>query len=214
MSYLEQLYNNLENQRTNKSDIWIRDVRTNSIRAIKEEDNERKFVISFSSEEPYNRWYGTEILDHSEGCLDLTRLTEIGCVLFNHKRDCVIGKITKAWVENNRGCAEIEFDTDEESEKIYQKVKNGTLKGISVGYQVDSWEEVMPNKTSADGKFKGPASIARKWTPLEVSVVSIPADSSVGVGRDLEQNKKTGTRSLQEWQVQINKNKQKLGGSK
>lgn len=135
------------------------------IRALGGEGNERKFELSFSSEEPYTRYWGVEILDHGEGCMDLTRLQEIGCVLFNHNRDAVIAKVNRVWTENNRGKAEIEFDTDEDAEKIYQKVKSGTLKGVSVGYVVDAWEEVLSNKESADGRFKGPCRIARKWTP-------------------------------------------------
>ena len=132
-----------------------RELAGDSIRAIEGEGNERKFVISFSSEEPYERWWGTEILDHSDGAVDLTRLNEIGCLLFNHNRDKVIGKINRAWIQDMRGMAEVEFDTDEGSELIYQKVRGGTLKGVSVGYQIDSWEEVMPNKQSADGRFTG-----------------------------------------------------------
>ena len=160
-----------------------------NIRAIEGEGNERKFILSFSSEEPYERWYGTEILDHSDTAVDLKRIQEIGCLLFNHNRDEVIGKITKAWIENNRGMAEVEFDTDEKSEIIYQKVKSGTLKGVSVGYNIDAWEEVLANKQSADGKVTGPAFIARKWAPYEISIVSVPADPTVGVGRDLENRK-------------------------
>ena len=124
------------------------------------EESTRKFTLSFSSEEPYTRWFGPEILDHSEGAVDLTRLQEIGVVLYNHKRDDVIGKVTRVWVENSKGQAEIEFDNDELSETIRQKVESGTLKGVSVGYMVDSWEEVMPGKKSADGKFTGPCYIA------------------------------------------------------
>ena len=116
----------------------------------------------------------------------MSRLTEMGVVLYNHKRDVVIGKITRAWVENRRGCAEIEFDSDEQSEIIRQKVESGTLKGVSVGYMVDSWEEVMPGKQSADGLYTGPCSIARRWAPYEISIVSIPADTTVGVGREME----------------------------
>ena len=151
-----------------------------------EEEGSRRYTLSFSSEEPYMRWFGNEVLDHGEGAVDLSRLSDIGVVLFNHKRDEVIGKITRAWIENNRGQAEIEFDTDDQSEMIRQKVDSGTLKGVSVGYQVDSWEEVMPGKSSADGRFTGPCSIARKWTPYEISIVSVPADSTVGVGREME----------------------------
>lgn len=155
-------------------------------RAVDGEGSDRKRIISFSSEEPYERWFGMEILSHADGALDLTRLNEIGVVLFNHKRDYVVGKINRAWVEDNRGCAEIEFDTDDDAEKIFGKVESGTLKGVSVSYRVDSWEEVAAGKTSADGRFTGPCEIALKWTPLEISIVSIPADATVGVGRDME----------------------------
>lgn len=157
-----------------------------SIRAVEGEGKERTFILSFSSEEPYARWFGQEILDHSEECVDLTRLNSIGVVLYNHKRDKVIGKINKAWIENARGCAEITFDSDAESEIIYQKVKSGTLKGVSVGYLVENWEEVMPNKASQDGRFTGPCSIAKRWAPYEVSIVSVPADPTVGVGRSMD----------------------------
>lgn len=187
-----------------------RELASDSIRAIEGEGNERKFVISFSSEEPYERWWGTEILDHSEGAVDLARLNEIGCLLFNHNRDKVVGKINRAWIQDMRGMAEVEFDTDEGSELIYQKVRGGTLKGVSVGYQIDSWEEVMPNKQSADGRFTGPADIARKWTPYEISIVSVPADPTVGVGRKLEEATEQGAQSRTlDWyerQLQINQN--------
>lgn len=194
--------------RTGRENKAFRDL-PHSIRAVEGEGNERKFIISFSSELPYGRWWGSEILDHSEGCVDLTRLNEIGCVLFNHHRDNVIGKINRAWIEDGRGEAEIEFDTDAESEKIFQKVSSGTLKGVSVGYVVDSWEEIMANKTSADGRFKGPASVAKKWTPFEVSIVSVPADPTVGVGRE---EGSTG-RSFTDYERQLIVNKNLIGGN-
>lgn len=186
-----------------------RELAVNSIRAMEGEGNERKFILSFSSEEPYERCWGIEILDHSDGAVDLTRLNEIGCLLFNHNRDKVLGKINRAWIQDMRGMAEIEFDTDEGSELIYQKVRSGTLKGVSVGYQIDSWEEVMPNKQSADGRFTGPADIARKWTPYEISIVSVPADPTVGVGRELEETEPGTQNRTLDWyerQLQINQN--------
>nr|DAW26757.1 MAG TPA: major capsid protein [Caudoviricetes sp.] len=184
-----------------------------SLRSIEGEGNERKFELSFSSEEPYLRWFGQEILDHhTEGAVDLSRLNSIGCVLFNHDRNKVIGRINRAWVEDKRGHAEIEFDEDEASEVIYQKVKSGTLKGVSVGYIVENWEEVMANKQSEDG-FVGPCSIARKWAPYEVSIVSVPADPTVGVGRSEEDpgaegdvKERDASMDMYERQLQINKN--------
>ena len=157
--------------------------RFSSINVREIDEQKRQVELSFSSEEPYERWFGPEILSHAPGAPDLTRLNEIGCLLYNHNRDKVIGRIDKAWLDNERGKALVTFDEDDESEKIYQKVKSGTLKGVSVGYQVDSWEEVSAGKVSSDSKHIGPCSIALRWLPYEISIVSIPADPSVGVGR-------------------------------
>ena len=175
-------------------------------RAEGQEDSRRR-TISFSSEEPYRRWFGMEILDHAENALDLSRLNEVGVLLFNHDTDKVVGKVIRAWVENHRGMAEVEFDTDDDAEKIFGKVKSGTLKTTSVRYSVDSWEEVVAGTTSADGRFTGPCQIARKWTPLEVSIVSVPADATVGVGRADDPEQATAKDlSVYEKQIQINKN--------
>ena len=172
------------------------------------DEEERTVELSFSSETPYERWFGPEVLDHAEGCVDLKRLKEIGCVLFNHDRDVVLGQIVKAWVENGRGKARIRFDDDEQAEAIFRKVKSGTLKGVSVGYSVDNWETVAPGKKSVDGRFKGPCRVAKRWMPYEISIVSIPADDTVGVGRQKEETQEQKGRSL-DWfirQNQINKN--------
>lgn len=156
------------------------------IRAVGDDAEGRSFTLSFSSEEPYKRWFGLEILDHKAGAVNMSRLDSLGVVLFNHDRDRVLGKISRAWIENGRGQAEIEFDRDAASEEIYQKVRSGTLRGVSVGYRVDDWEDVSEGHKSADGRFTGPCAIARHWTPFEVSIVSVPADPTVGVGRDME----------------------------
>ena len=151
------------------------------------EENSKQVELSFSSEEPYRRLFGDEILDHSEGCVDLSRLNDIGVVLFNHDRDKVIGKVINARVEEGRGKATIEFDDDDFSKNIKKKVDSGTLKAVSVGYRVNVWEEVKKGSTSTDGRFKGECVIAKKWQPYEISIVSVPADSTVGVGRTMEE---------------------------
>ncbi len=176
-----------ENEGNKREGAQQRFLSDSSIRAMEGEGNERKFILSFSSEVPCERWYGTEILSHSEGAVNLERLNSIGCVLYNHNRDKVIGKILRAWTEDGRGYAEIEFDQDDDSEVVFRKVTSGTLKGVSVGYMVDVWEDVAANKQSSDGRFVGPCSIATRWTPHEISIVSIPADPTVGVGRSQEQ---------------------------
>ena len=195
-----------QNQTMNKESEMQRYSTGISVREIDEE--KRQVELSFSSEEPYERWFGPEILSHNTGAVDLTRLNEIGCLLYNHNRDKVIGRIDNAWVENGRGKALVTFDDDEESDKIYQKVKSGTLKGVSVGYQVDSWEEVSAGKVSSDGKHIGPCSIALRWLPYEISIVSIPADPSVGVGRSFGQPEEPTQSALNQrsLQLKINQN--------
>jgi phage head maturation protease len=199
-------------EKRNKN-FGTRSFETSSIRAV--EGSERRFILSFSSEEPYKRWFGMEILDHGPGAVDLSRLNSVGVLLFNHDTYQVLGKVVRAWIENKRGQAEVEFDTDDEAEIIFQKVKSGTLKTTSVRYTVSEWGEVAAGETSNDG-FAGPCEIARKWMPLEVSVVSVPADATVGVGRDMEDDEddhRTVQHTLDFYERQIMINKNYLGGN-
>lgn len=201
--------------RNKKREMGGRLERTFAMQTRQINEEKRTVELSFSSEEPYNRWWGTEILDHSEGCVDLVRLQEIGCMLFNHNRDKVIGKVLTCSIEGNRGVATVQFDEDEKSDVIFKKVIGGSLKGASVGYQVERWEEVATNKKSSDGRFTGPVSIAKRWMPYEISIVSVPADYTVGVGRSAEEHESTG-RSIGFFsrQLQYNRNILNNGGRK
>ena len=161
------------------------------IRAI--EENSRSFELSFSSEVPVDRWFGQEILSHDVEAVDMKRLNDVGVVLFSHGRDNNYGRmpiasIDEVWNDTaeRRLKAKITFDDDEDSEKVYKKVSKGMIKGVSFGYSVSSWEEVKAGKTSVNGRFTGPAYIGIKWEPFEISIEPTPADPSVGVGRDIE----------------------------
>lgn len=150
----------------------------------------RTVELSFSSETPYGRWFGDEILCHDEECINLERFNNgLGTALFNHDRDAVVGHVEKAWIEDNRGKALVRFDEDEQSDTIFQKVQSGTLKGVSVGYSIKRYE-VLDEKdsVSSNGRFKGPdVYVITDWEPLEISIVSVPADPTVGVGRSAEE---------------------------
>lgn len=150
----------------------------------------RTVELSFSSETPYGRWFGDEILCHDEECINLERFNNgLGTVLFNHDRDAVVGHIEKVWIEDNRGKALVRFDEDEQSETIFQKVQSGTLQGVSVGYSIKRYE-VLDDKdsVSSNGRFKGPDTyVVTDWEPLEISIASVPADPTVGVGRSAEE---------------------------
>lgn len=160
------------------------------VQGVREE--ERIVTLSFASEAPVMRWFSSgrmpEILRCEDGDADLKRLSEIGVLLFNHDRDKVIGKVLSVWMENRRGCAEVQFDDDDKSMVVWNKVKNLTLKGVSFAYTVSAYEEVAPGKMDTTGRFTGPCMVATRWEPYEISVVSVPADPTVGVGREMERN--------------------------
>ena len=169
-------------ERTKGNNSLTRELK-GEIRALEGEGNERKFELSFSSEEPFNRGWCIEILDHAPGAVDLTRLNDIGVLLFNHHRDEVLGRIERAWIEGDRGKAIVVFDDDEAADVIYQKVKSGTLKGVSVGYRVNVWEFVDRGAISSNGKYTGPCDVATDWVPFEISIVSVPADPTVNLNK-------------------------------
>lgn len=152
-------------------------------------EESRTIELSFSSEAPVSRWFGEEILLHESAAVDLTRLSEIGVVLFNHNHDLPIGRIMSVDLDEDEHKlrATIELDTDDTSELVYQKIRSGTLKGVSVGYRVQEYVELEESEKSENGRFEGPAYIATKWEPYEISIVSVPADADVGVGRQIEE---------------------------
>lgn len=175
--------------------------------------NDNQVELSFSSEYPVQRWFGQEILLHEEGAINWERLLSVGTVLFSHGRDVrygkmPIGKIEKAWLDKKerKGRALITFDDDEESQKVKSKVLKGFIKGVSFGYKVDSWEEVLPGKKSSNGRFTGPAYIGLRWSPTEISIEPTPADPTVGPGRSIEDMPAHPRLSILERQIQINKN--------
>ena len=201
-----------QDQRYGPGYIHTREARV----TIAPRDN-RSVELSFSSEEPVRRYdwwedqYYNEILSHTDS-VDLTRILEIGVLLWNHDPDHPIGRIENAWIDetDKKGKAIAVFDSDEEAEKLYQKVLSGTLRGISVGYRVSSWEKIKEGVTVGD--VDGPAMVAREWMPYEISLVSVPADMTVGIGRNINIDKRSDEgmsflERMQELAVRIRKEK-------
>lgn len=161
-------------------------------RSVEDADTSRVLDISFASENPYGRWYGDEILACEEPYVNMERFTSgLGTLLFNHDRNAVIGHVEDAYIDDaSHTCrAKVRFDEDELAETIYQKVQSGTLRGVSVGYAVSEYTYLADSKTvSANGRWQGEAYVATKWTPLEISIVSVPADDTVGTDRGWSEN--------------------------
>ena len=147
-------------------------------RAHIDEEN-RTVDVAFSSEEPYLRWFGYEILDHSAESVDLGRLKDGGAVLVDHDTRDHVGVVEKVKIDSDRvGRASLRFGKSARAQEIFADVVDGIRKSISVGYEVRDMI-LEEQKDDADPVYR-----VNSWSPFEISLVSVPADTTVGVGRD------------------------------
>lgn len=137
---------------------------------------DRAIEFPFSSELPVDRWFGREILSHDQKAVDLSRLNASAPVLFNHEPGQVIGVVERAWVdaEKKRGMARVRFSRNEFAQQVVADIEDSILRNVSVGYSI---REAIPGS--------GDEVVATSWTPYEVSIVTMPADPTVGIGRSL-----------------------------
>ena len=149
-----------------------------------------QMTFSFSSETPVKRNGFNEVLDHSVNSVDLSRLRNSAPLLFNHDLDKPIGRVVNAWIENNRGRATIQWATNDLAKQVRNDVEIGVLRNISVGYTIEKSEE------DEEGNIR-----ATSWMPHELSVVTIPADTSIGIDRSLPTNKPLNERTMPQEQI-------------
>ena len=140
---------------------------------------DRTIEFSFSSEKPVYRGQilGNEILDHREGAIDFSRLNDAAPLLFNHDVNKPIGVVEKAWTKDKRGYARVRFSDNPFPSEVYNDVKSGILRGVSVGYSVNETREE---------KDKEDFYRVTSWTPAEISIAVVAADESIGIGRTKE----------------------------
>lgn len=136
----------------------------------------RTVDLSFASETPVERAWGMEILDCTDRACDLTRLRSSGPLLVNHDPNDQVGVIDNCEMAGGKGRAVVRFSQSARGQEIFQDVQDGIRTLVSVGYRVRKVEPI---------KNEGGMESYRvtDWEPLEISIVSIPADTSVGVGR-------------------------------
>jgi len=174
--------------------------------------DKRSAPVVFSSETPVmRRWFGAEILLHGRKNVDLSRLKAVGAALMNHDPRVIVGPLSKIKLdtEAREARAVVEFDDDEDGNKALNKVKSGSLRGVSVGYEVLKYREIADGEEWTDEDsgqtFNGPAYIATKWQPVEISLTPIPADPTSQIGRE-------ATRSLDG--IEIERTTKKEEGNK
>ena len=150
--------------------------RANAMDAKVIDEATRSVHIAVSSELGVERSFGKEILDHNEGSIDLEFLRSGRApLLLDHDPEKQIGVIESVSLDGDRVLrSKVRFGRSALAEEVYQDVLDGIRGNVSVGYRV--------NKMERDANDKN-AYRVKSWSPMEVSVVSIPADPSVGVGR-------------------------------
>lgn len=149
------------------------------VRAEAEEgdDESRIIELAFSSEEPYERWFGTEILDHKPESIRLGRLLGGAPVLVEHDRSDHVGVVESVEIGSDRKArAKVRFGRSARASEIFADIKDGIRQLVSVGYMVHRM--VKESETEGEAVYR-----LTDWEPFEISIVSVPADATVGVGR-------------------------------
>jgi len=142
---------------------------------------DRRVTLAFSSEMEVDRGWGYEVLDHSPSAIN-TEFIGSGRapLLVDHDMADQVGVVEQIELGGDRVArARVRFGKSKRAEEIWQDVKDGIRSNVSVGYVIT--EMVQDGEREGREIFR-----ATSWQPLEISIVSIPADTSVGVGRSIE----------------------------
>jgi HK97 family phage major capsid protein/HK97 family phage prohead protease len=151
-----------------------------------EETQTRSVSLAISSEAPVLRYdYRTgdffyEVLAHDASAVDLSRAQNGLPLLRGHDERDVVGRARNITVDADSvlRAADVTFSRSEDGRAAMMDVEDGILTDTSVGYVVgDQYTE-----EKRDGDEFATRTYTR-WTPFEVSLVAVPADPSVGVGR-------------------------------
>ena len=147
----------------------------------------RTAEVAVSSEYPFRRHFGIEILDHSPESVDLRRLKAGAPLLDQHGEYRQIGVVEDAWLDGDRKLrARVRFSRSAEAEPVWQDVVDLIRRHISTRYLIH--EMVLESERGGVDTYR-----VTRWEPFEVSSVSIPVDPTVGVGRSLDQQQHTIT---------------------
>lgn len=141
------------------------------------DEDTRTVKMALSSEEPVARSFGNEVLDHSKESIDLSFLASGRApLLLDHDPEKQIGVIKSVQLDEQtrRLRAEVRFGKGELAREAFSDVVDGIKANISVGYSIGKMERDRDDKETYR---------AKSWKPVEASLVSIPADMTVGVGR-------------------------------
>lgn len=159
--------------------------RSFSVDKSKIDIDNRRVEFALSSEEPYERYFGIEILGHKKEEVDLSRLTNGAPVLAEHDSTKQIGVIEEVRIDADKVIRCIaRFSKNALATEYFNDIVDGIRSKVSVGYQILEMIKVGFENQAEDclDTYR-----VIKWLPYEGSIVSIPADDTVGVGRAFEE---------------------------
>ncbi len=143
------------------------------------DEQARTATLAFASETPYERYWGIEILDVSATSVRQSRLRSGANLLMDHDTKDVVGVVESVEIGADRVArAVVRFGKSARAEEVWQDVKDGIRRNVSVGYMIHKAQLVE----TVDGLETYRVT---DWEPFEVSLVSVPADATVGIGRSL-----------------------------
>jgi HK97 family phage major capsid protein len=139
----------------------------------------RTATLAFASELAYERYWGIEILDCTASAMRSKRLRGGANLLCDHNTQDVVGVVESVEIGADRVArAVVRFGKSARAEEVWQDVLGGIRRSVSVGYMVH--KAVLVETADGVETYR-----VTDWEPFEVSLVSVPADASVGVGRSL-----------------------------
>lgn len=111
-------------------------------------------------------------LDISEKSANLKRMNNGAPLCADHNTysvRSVLGVVERCWVEGKKLMAEVRFSERPEADEVWQDVKAGILRHLSIGAWIHFKKDVTPEGS------KRRKMLATSWEPFELSVVTVPA---------------------------------------
>lgn len=141
-------------------------------------DQESRTVnVAFASDLPIDHYYFKLALTMTDKAMRSDRLKAGAALLMDHNWRDQVGVVENFSIEGGVARAGVRFSRSARAEEIYQDVVDGIRQNISVGFIVHE----IHLESETDGEL--PLYRSDDWEPFEISIVSVPADISVGVGR-------------------------------
>lgn len=140
----------------------------------------RTATLAFASELPYERAWGVEILTISRSAMRQGRLRSGANLLVDHDMRDVVGVIESVEIGADKVArAVVRFGKSARAAEVWQDVVDGIRRNVSVGYLIHQAQLVETRDGVETYRVND-------WEPFEVSLVSVPADPTVGVGRSMD----------------------------